>query len=83
MGIEPAAAAPLPARLSKDHFNGGNRPTYHPARWEWSQSGAVVEPVKWNGSADLSATVEANAMVLFAEGDRLYRAGEVVEVFVW
>lgn len=83
MGIEPAAAVPLAARLTRDHFNSGNRPTYHPARWEWSLSGAVVEPVKWSGSADLCATVEANAMVLFAEGDRLYRAGEAVDVFVW
>jgi len=83
MGIEPAATAGLPARLTSDHFNSGNRPTYHPARWELSRSGAVVEPVKWNGSADLSATVEANAMVLFATSDYLYRAGDVVEVFVW
>ncbi len=83
VGIEPALTAPLRGRLTRDHFNGGNRPTYHPARWELSDAGGTVEPVKWTGSADLSATVEANAMVLFAEGDRQYRAGEMVDVFLW
>lgn len=83
MGIEPAAADPLRGRLTRDHFNSGNRPTYHPARWEWGESGAVVEPVKWVGSADLSVTVEANAMVVFPEGDRMYQAGTIVDVFLW
>jgi molybdopterin molybdotransferase len=83
MGIEPAAAVPLRCRLTRDHFNGGNRPTYHPARWEWTETGIAVEPVKWIGSADLSATVEANAMVLFPEGDRNYVAGTIVDVFLW
>ncbi len=83
MGIEPAAATPWRGRLTKDHFSGGNRPTYYPARWEWTETGGVVEPVKWKGSADLSATVEANAMVLFPEGDRTYAAGTLVDVFLW
>jgi molybdopterin molybdotransferase len=83
MGIEPAAPRGLRARLSRDHFNSGNRPTYHPARWELTDSGAVVEPVKWVGSADLSATVEANAMVLFPEGGRTFSAGTTLDVYVW
>ena len=83
MGIEPAAPVPLRGRLTRDHFNGGNRPTYHPARWELTETGAIVEPVPWIGSADLCATVEANAMVLFPEGDRIYSAGTVVDVYLW
>ena len=83
MGIEPAAAVPLRGRLTKDYFNGGNRPTYHPAHWGWTETGGTIEPVKWAGSADLSATVEANAMVLFPEGDRNYAAGTLVDVFLW
>jgi molybdopterin molybdotransferase len=83
LGIEPAAVVPLRGRLTKDYFNIGNRPTYHPARWEWTETGGVVEPVKWVGSADLSATVEANAMVLFPDGDQSYAAGTLVDVFLW
>ena len=83
MGINRRQPVPLRGRLTRDHFNSGNRPTYHPARWEWGDSGAVVEPVKWVGSADLSATVEANAMVLFPEGDLMYQTGTIVDVLLW
>jgi molybdopterin molybdotransferase len=83
MGIEPAPPTSCRARLTKDHFNGGNRPTYHPARWEWSETGSLVEPVRWVGSADLSATAEANAMALFPEGERMYPAGTMLDVFLW
>ena len=83
MGIEPAAPTPVRGRLTKDHFSGGNRPAYCPASWTLSENGAAVEPIKWSGSADLYATVEANAMALFPEGDRMYPAGTVVDVFLW
>ena len=83
MGLEPAAMVPLRGRLTREHFNSGNRPTYHPARWEYTETGAFVEPVKWIGSADLSATVEANAMALFTDADRMYKAGTIVDVFLW
>jgi molybdopterin molybdotransferase len=83
MGIEPAKPTPWRARLTKDHFNGGNRPTYHPARWEWTEAGPLVEPVPWVGSADLSATTGANAMALFPEGERLYSSGSMLDVFLW
>ncbi len=83
MGIEPATPQATRSRLLRDHFNGGNRPTYHPARWELSDSGPVVEPVKWVGSSDLSATVEANAMALFPEGGRMYPAGTMLDVILW
>jgi molybdopterin molybdotransferase len=83
MGIEPAAPVPRRARLAKDHFSGGTRPTYNPARWEATETGGVVEPVRWVGSADLYATVEANAMVLFPEGERMYQSGTMLDVFLW
>ncbi len=83
MGIEPAPPPPVRARLTREHFSGGNRPTYHPARWELTETGSVVEPVPWVGSADLSATVEANAMALFPEGERTYPAGSLLDVYLW
>src|SRR5262249_28100032 len=83
MAIEPPVQAPMRAVLAMDHFNSGNRPTYHPARWSSTQTGPVVELVRWVGSADLCATVGANAMALFPEGDRKYTAGTVVDVYPW
>jgi molybdopterin molybdotransferase len=83
MGVEPAQPTSVRARLTRDHFSGGNRPTYHPARCELAETGSVVEPVRWVGSADLSATVEANAMALFPEGERMYPAGTLLDVFLW
>lgn len=83
MGIEPALPTPLHARLTCEHFSHGNRPTYHPARMESTPEGYVVAPVRWIGSADLCATVAANAMALFPEGDRTYPAGSIVDVFPW
>jgi molybdopterin molybdotransferase len=83
MGLEPAAPTPFRARLARDYVHSGARPTYHPARWEWSEAGPVVELVRWAGSADLCGTVEANGMALFPEGDRTYPAGTMVDVFSW
>jgi molybdopterin biosynthesis enzyme len=82
MGIEPAIPKPRRGRLTRRHFNAGSRPTYHPARWDWTEQGGRVEPVKWVGSADLSATVEANALAVFSEGDRNYPAESMIDVLL-
>jgi molybdopterin molybdotransferase len=83
MGIETAIPIPVRARLTVDHPHTGNRPTYHPAKLQWTDQGPVVQTVRWIGSADLSATAEANAMALFPEGDRRYEAGTIVDAFPW
>jgi molybdopterin molybdotransferase len=83
MGIDPAVPEPVRARLTRQHFSGGNRPTYHPARCVPSETGFKVEPVKWAGSADLCATVEANAMALFPGEEQLYEAGTLLDVYLW
>jgi molybdopterin molybdotransferase len=83
MGIEPAVAVPLQARLTEEHSMRGNRPTYHPARLEWQPTGPAVHAVDWIGSSDLRATVDANALVYFPPGDRVFRAGEMVDVYPW
>lgn len=83
MGIAPAEPRPVQARLMEEHVARGPRPTYHPAWLDHDSSGATVRPVRWIGSADLTATVSANAMVLFPAGDRTHRVGEVLDVFPW
>ena len=82
-GLAKARPQPVYARLSRSHFNGGQRPTYHPARLSQTASGPEVEPVKWIGSADLSATAAANGMIAFETPNRDYPAGEWVSVYLW
>jgi molybdopterin molybdotransferase len=83
MGLEPASPHAIAARLAEAHLARGDRATYYPARFETSESGPVVQTVRWQGSADLRATVEANAMILFPPGEREYRQGETVDVILW
>lgn len=82
-GIEPAVAAPISARLKSDYHVDGNRPTYHPARLEWTPDGPVVAIVDWIGSSDLCATVDANCTTLFPAGNRVWKAGERLDTFPW
>jgi len=82
-GLTEVRPQPLYARLQQPHFNGGQRPTYHPARLTQTPSGAEVTPVRWIGSADLSATAAANGMIAFEEPNREYAAGEWVAVYPW
>jgi molybdopterin molybdotransferase len=82
-GLEPAAPQLLSGRLAIDHVARGERPTYNPARVSWDGSGLSVEPVRWHGSSDLHATVDANAMAVFTSGDTMYPAGQSVDVILW
>ncbi|MCC7419749.1 MAG: molybdopterin molybdotransferase MoeA [Planctomycetaceae bacterium] len=83
MGVEPAEPQPVRARLEQPHVARGDRPTYHPARLSWSETGPTVRTVRWHGSSDLCGTLEANAMALFPAGDADYASGSVVDVFLW
>jgi molybdopterin molybdotransferase len=83
MGHPAAAPQATRARLTVAHSTRGDRPTYHPARFEWEDSTAVVAPVPWLGSADLRATVDANAMIVFPAVDKDYEIGELVDVVLW
>jgi len=82
-GIEPARPVPLSARMAISHDHRDDRPTYFPSRLEWTSGGPQVTPVEWKGSSDLRSTVDANAMTFFPAGERVFAAGELVEVFSW
>jgi molybdopterin molybdotransferase len=71
-----------PARLTSAFTHRGDRPTYHPAVLKTSDPTAAptVTPLRWVGSADLRGLVDANALIVFPAGDRLFAAGEIVEV---
>lgn len=82
-GLEPAISAPRMARLGHAISVSNNRPTYHPARFDWTAEGPIVSIVDWIGSSDLCATVDANCMALFPAGDREWVAGEMLEIIPW
>jgi molybdopterin molybdotransferase len=83
MGIDSASAQPFAAILQAELRTRGDRPTYFPARLQWTQAGAVVTPVRWRGSFDLRAAADANAMIEFPAGERTYRVGETVSAVLW
>jgi molybdopterin biosynthesis enzyme len=64
----------------QEHVAQGERPTYNPARLGWNVQGPCVEPVRWHGSSDLQAMVEANALVVFPGGNATYGPGTIVDV---
>lgn len=82
-GIAPATPQPIRAKLVAEHQTRGDRPTFSPARLKRTDTGAVVHPIDWQGSFDLRATADANAMIRFPAGERVYAIGEQVTVHQW
>ena len=82
-GRTPARPVPVPARLAIPHSHRHDRPTFVPASLEITVDGPLVTPIAWKGSADLRATVNANALMLMPAGARNYDAGSVVEAYHW
>jgi molybdopterin molybdotransferase len=68
------------AVLAEDFAYRTDRPTYHPAQLDISDSGWRVRPVPWYGSPDLRGLTKANAFVIFPAGDHQHRAGQVFDV---
>jgi molybdopterin molybdotransferase len=70
------------AKLACDFQQRGDRPTYFPARRVRSSAptDVAVEPLGWMGSADLAALAQADCLIHFAAGDRLFAAGETVVI---
>jgi molybdopterin molybdotransferase len=66
------------ARSIKD---ASSRRSYLPARLFIEGGRALAEPLKWGGSSDLVAFMQANALIIVPEETREIAAGETVEVF--
>lgn len=69
-------------RLAAEFRHRGDRPTYYPARLCQESGGDRVEPLAWQGSADLRTLAGADALVLFPAGERRYSADELVTVLM-
>jgi molybdopterin molybdotransferase len=76
-GIEPATEPLHAARLTREHRQLGDRPTFFPANAKSSEDGHLqVTPVAWQGSADQSAVAAANCLAFFPPGDHTYLSGD-------
>lgn len=71
------------AALTADHFQRGDRPTYWPAAWATGSNTSAVTPLAWQGSGDLRALADADGLAFFPAGERMYAAGENVDVYYW
>lgn len=80
LGSSPAVEPSELRRLSKSHVQKGDRSTYWPARRASDERGPTVEPLDWNGSADLATVAEADCWAVFPPGTREFGIGEPVEV---
>jgi molybdopterin molybdotransferase len=70
----------IPARLAIDFRHKSDRPTYHPARLEFSEEGLTASPVPWFGSADLRSISQANGFAVLPAEERSYPVGELIDV---
>lgn len=68
------------ATLSGPHEQRGARATYWPARLSKVGDGNRVELCDWRGSADLCTLSQATSLAHFPPGDRIFAAGESVQV---
>ena len=69
------------ALLAHTLKDGSSRRSYLPGRLFIEDGRAVVEPLKWGGSSDLVAFVDANALIIVAEDVHEVPEGQIVEVF--
>jgi molybdopterin molybdotransferase len=68
--------------LAADFQTDNDRPTYWPARIEWSEDGSRVRALPWFGSADLRALHTANALLVLPPGAQSFLAGATVGVIL-
>jgi molybdopterin molybdotransferase len=83
-GLPTPAARTFRAKIAEGEFqHRGDRPTYYPAVLVSAATAAsdlpTVRLLRWQGSADLRALAEADALVIFPAGECNYAAGDKVE----
>lgn len=77
-GLPPMGLRRATAKLTRDHQQRGERPTY----WPSVLDGEGVTPLSWKGSGDLRTLTEANCLAVFPAGERVFREGEEVGVLL-
>jgi molybdopterin molybdotransferase len=75
-GLAPTGLPRSTAILTKDHPQRGERQTFWPA----AVGDGDVTPLPWKGSGDLATLSGANCLAHFPPVERLFKAGETIEV---
>jgi molybdopterin molybdotransferase len=81
-GREPKGLPRMTARLTQEHKQRGERPTYWPAAIKEKNGQRSVTPLPWQGSGDLRTLTDANCLAIFPPGDRVFQPGEEVTVLL-
>ena len=82
MGDRSPLLPAVQAIASRHVKDGSDRQSYLPARFFVSKGRAMAEPLKWGGSSDLVAFMEANAMIVVPEQIHEIGEGEPVDVIL-
>lgn len=69
----------ITARLVAEFTSTSDRPVFFPARLTQAEGAMLVQPVNWQGSFDLRATIDANALACFSAAGT-FAAGTLVHV---
>jgi molybdenum cofactor synthesis domain-containing protein len=70
------------AELASAIKDSSSRRSYLPARLSIQNGHAIAEPLKWVGSSDLVAFMNANALIIVREDVREIAAGSLVEILL-
>jgi len=76
------AHAMVSAQLSRTVKDSSSRRSYLPARLFIQEGQAMVEPLKWGGSSDFVAFMQANALIVVREDVHETAQGELVDVLL-
>ncbi|VAX37780.1 Molybdopterin molybdenumtransferase [hydrothermal vent metagenome] len=71
------------AHLTTDWQCRGHREVFHPACLKKEEGKLFVEPLAWQGSADLQTTKNANSMIHFPAEPTTFTKGNKVNVIEW
>ena len=77
-GRAPKGLPAATATLTQEHKQRGDRPAY----WPGVKSDAGATPLPWRGSGDLRTLTDANCLIYFPAGDRVFAAGDAVSVLL-
>jgi molybdopterin molybdotransferase len=81
-GVEEPRLPSVEAELGSPIRDSSSRRSYLPARLSIRDGRAIAEPLKWVGSSDLVAFMNANALIIVREETREIEAGSLVEILV-
>lgn len=82
-GINPTIAPAIEALAAVDEQYMSDRPTYHPAVIDSTDSSITARTISWQGSSDLQATLSANGMIYFPANSPPPQQGDTLLAYRW